>query len=203
MEDDRDPGPMQNKEVRRFGKQYQRREKPDLVDQQLQLSEPESWNNEKVENEMDLVESTVKSLRSLAKERRDRRPAFVLCRTQVVEEIINNHQLEIVTLANLSSLTVITKTEAIPTGYADTVVNENLYVYLELQGTSSAKVEQGKIKKIEELKKQIGKLEKIMNAPGYEEKVSPNIRAKNEEKLDSLKERLLLEEAAGLSLATK
>ncbi|KAJ1404925.1 hypothetical protein SESBI_26220 [Sesbania bispinosa] len=41
MEDDRDPGPMQNKEVRRFGKQYQGREKPDLVDQQLQLSEPE------------------------------------------------------------------------------------------------------------------------------------------------------------------
>lgn len=32
----------------------------------------QGWNNERVENEMDLVESTVKSLRSLAKERRDR-----------------------------------------------------------------------------------------------------------------------------------
>lgn len=32
----------------------------------------QSWTNERVENEMDLVESTVKSLRSLAKERRDR-----------------------------------------------------------------------------------------------------------------------------------
>lgn len=39
-----------------------------------------------------------------------------------------------------------------------------------------------------------------MNAPGYEEKVLPNIQAKNQEKLDSLKERLLLEETAGLSL---
>lgn len=39
-----------------------------------------------------------------------------------------------------------------------------------------------------------------MNAPGYEEKVSPQIRAKNDEKLESLKERLLLEETAGLSL---
>jgi len=39
-----------------------------------------------------------------------------------------------------------------------------------------------------------------MNAPGYEEKVLPNVRAKNQEKLDSLKERLLLEETAGLTL---
>ncbi|XP_027367579.1 valine--tRNA ligase, mitochondrial 1 isoform X3 [Abrus precatorius] len=160
----------------------------------------ESWNNEKVENEMDLIESTVKSLRSLAKERRDRRPAFVLCRTQVVTEIISSHQLEIVTLANLSSLTVLTENDAVPSGYADTVVNESLSVYLELQGTNSAEAELGKVKKIDELKKQIERLEKIINAPGYEEKVSQNIRAKNQEKLDSLKERLLLEEAAGLSL---
>ncbi|XP_057426797.1 valine--tRNA ligase, mitochondrial 1 isoform X2 [Lotus japonicus] len=162
----------------------------------------ESWNNEKVENEMDLVESTVKSLRSLAKERRDRRAAFVLCRTPVVTEIMNSHQLEIVTLANLSSLTV-TENEAVPSGYVDAVVNESLSVYLELQGASSAELEEAKKKKIDELNKQIERLEKIMNAPGYREKVSPEIGAKNQEKLDSLKERLLLEEAAGLSLTSK
>lgn len=37
-----------------------------------------------------------------------------------------------------------------------------------------------------------------MNAKGYEEKVLPNIREKNQEKLDSLK--LLLGEMAGLTL---
>ncbi|KAK7280006.1 hypothetical protein RJT34_25068 [Clitoria ternatea] len=163
-------------------------------------SSMESWNNERVENEMDLIESAVKSLRSLAKERRDRRPAFVLCRTQEIREIINNHQQEIITLANLSSLTVITENDAVPSGYADVVVNESLSVYLELQGTNSAEVELGRIKKIDELKKQIERLEKIMNAAGYEEKVSSDIRAKNQEKLDSLKERLLLEETAGLNL---
>ncbi|CAL0305995.1 unnamed protein product [Lupinus luteus] len=160
----------------------------------------ESWNNERVENEMDLLESTVKSLRSLAKERRDRRPAFALARTPAVTEIIKSHQLEIVTLANLSSLTVINEHDTVPSGYADSVVNENLSVYLELQGINSAEVEQAKIKKIDELKKQIERLEKIISAPGYEEKVLPNIQAKNQEKLDSLKELLLLEEAAGLSL---
>ncbi|MED6132273.1 Valine--tRNA ligase, mitochondrial 1 [Stylosanthes scabra] len=163
----------------------------------------EGWNNEKVENDMDLVESTVKSLRSLAKESRDRRPAFVLCLTRAVEEIISSHQLEIVTLANLSSLTVINENDAVPSGYVNTVVNETLSVYLELQGTNSAEAEQGKMKKIEELKKQIEKLEKIMSAPGYEEKVLPQVRAKNQEKLDSLKERLLLEETTGLSIASK
>ncbi|RZB44078.1 Valine--tRNA ligase, mitochondrial 1 [Glycine soja] len=139
----------------------------------------EGWNNEKVENDMDIIESTVKSLRSIAKESCD------------------SHQLDIATLANLSSLTVITEKDAVSSGYADAVVNENLSVYLEFQGANSAEAE-GKIKKIDELQKQIERLEKMMNAKGYEEKVLPNIREKNQEKLDSLK--LLLKEMAGLTL---
>ncbi|KAM3731454.1 hypothetical protein ACB098_12G164500 [Castanea mollissima] len=64
----------------------------------------ECWKNERVEYEMDLVDSTVKSLRSLANERRERRPAFVLCRNHAFAEIISSHELEIITLAKLSSL---------------------------------------------------------------------------------------------------
>ncbi|XP_040868452.1 uncharacterized protein [Glycine max] len=45
MEDDKDPkpasSPVQHKEDKRFGNQYQRRKKSDLVQQQLQSSEPE------------------------------------------------------------------------------------------------------------------------------------------------------------------
>ncbi|WJX14592.1 Valine--tRNA ligase, mitochondrial 1 [Trifolium repens] len=157
----------------------------------------ESWNNEKVESEMDLIESTVKSLRSLAKERRDRRAAFVLCRKPEVADFINNHQLEITTLANLSSLTVITDVKAVPSDYANTVVNGDLSVYLELH---SAEAEPGKMKKITELKTQIERLEKSMNVPGYEEKVPQQVRSRNVEKLESLKKHLLLEETAGLSV---
>ncbi|GAU15479.1 hypothetical protein TSUD_45160 [Trifolium subterraneum] len=147
----------------------------------------ENWNNERVEKEMDLIESTVKSLRSLAKERRDRRPAFVLCKKSEVAEIINSHRLEITTLANLSSLTVITDIKAVPSsGYANTVVNESLSVYLELQGINSAEAEAGKMKKIENLKGQIDRLEKSMNIPGYEEKVPQEVRSMNAEKLESL-----------------
>ncbi|XP_054786171.1 valine--tRNA ligase, mitochondrial 1 isoform X2 [Prosopis cineraria] len=159
----------------------------------------ECWINEVLENAMDLVESVVKSLRSLANERRDRRPAFVLCRTQAVVEIISSHQLEIVTLANLSSLIVINENDAIPSGYAVSVVNENLSVYMELQGTISAEAELGKIKKkIDEFRKQKERLEKTINASGYREKVPPHIQQDNDSKLASLLQELLsLEEAAG------
>jgi len=129
-----------------------------------------------------------------------RRPAFALCRTQVVKEIINGHQLEIATLANLSSFTVsrthdcvvfssaillfccdfvinhvsisldlqffylqcqwynsqvITEIEADLSGYADSVVNESLSVYLELQTINSEDARLGKMKKIDELKKYV------------------------------------------------
>ncbi|KAK4283135.1 hypothetical protein QN277_000120 [Acacia crassicarpa] len=55
---------------------------------------------------------------------------------------------------------------------AVSVVNENLYVYIELQGSISAEAELGKIKKkIDEFKKQKEMLEKTINASGYREKV--------------------------------
>ncbi|OMO97080.1 Aminoacyl-tRNA synthetase, class Ia, partial [Corchorus capsularis] len=69
----------------------------------------ESWTNEKVEIEMDLVESTVRSLRSLraqhlAKQKNERLPAFAFCQSKEVAEIIKSCELEILTLATLSSL---------------------------------------------------------------------------------------------------
>jgi hypothetical protein len=39
-----------------------------------------------------------------------------------------------------------------------------------------------------------------MNVPGYEEKVPQQVRSKNVEKLESLKQHLLFEETAGLSV---
>jgi len=50
---------------------------------------------------------------------------------------------------------VISETDAVPSGYADAVVNESISVYLESQGTNSAEAEQVKIKKIDELKKYV------------------------------------------------
>ncbi|KAK7836911.1 valine--trna ligase [Quercus suber] len=65
----------------------------------------EGWRNKRVEYDMDLVDSAVKSLRSLANERRE------------------------------------SENDVTTAGCAVSVVNENLSVYLELQGTLSPKVE--------------------------------------------------------------
>ncbi|KAL4595270.1 hypothetical protein ACB092_12G079300 [Castanea dentata] len=157
----------------------------------------EGWTNETVEYEMDLVDSAVKSLRSLANERRERRPAFVLCRNEAFAEIIDSHQREIITLANLSTLTVIGENDATPVGCAVSVVNENLSVYLELRGTLSPEAELEKIrKKVDEIQKQHDKLSKVTSATGYKEKVPEHIQQENVAKLASLMQEILsLEEA--------
>ncbi|XP_050251916.1 valine--tRNA ligase, mitochondrial 1-like isoform X2 [Quercus robur] len=157
----------------------------------------EGWTNETLEYEMDLVDTAVKSLRSLANERRERRPAFVLCRNEAFAEIIDSHQREIVTLANLSTLTVIGENDATPVGCAVSVVNENLSVYLELRGTLSPEAELEKIrKKVDEIQKQHDKLSKVTSATGYKEKVPEHIQQENVAKLASLMQEILsLEEA--------
>ncbi|KAK4562332.1 hypothetical protein RGQ29_004997 [Quercus rubra] len=100
----------------------------------------EGWRNKRVEYDMDLVDSTVKPLRSLANERCERQAAFVLCRDSEFAEIIKSHELEIITLANLSSLRVISENDVTTAGCAVSVVNENLSVYLELQGSLRSNV---------------------------------------------------------------
>ncbi|KAF4384717.1 hypothetical protein F8388_004024 [Cannabis sativa] len=159
----------------------------------------EDWTNERVEYEMDVIENSVKSLRSLAKESRERRPAYVHCRTSPVKEIINNHELEIVTLANLSTLTVFSETDAAPAGCAVSVVNENISVYLDLRGSLSAEAEREKlVKKMEEVQKQKEKLWKKMTASGYKDKVPAKIQEDNEAKLKSLEQ-----EFSALALASE
>ncbi|KAF3967901.1 hypothetical protein CMV_008152 [Castanea mollissima] len=79
----------------------------------------EGCRNKRVEYDMDLVDSAVKSLRSLANERCERRAAFVLCRDSEFAEIIKSHELEIITLANLSSLRVISENDVTTAGCAN------------------------------------------------------------------------------------
>ncbi|XP_050387841.1 valine--tRNA ligase, mitochondrial 1 [Argentina anserina] len=158
----------------------------------------ECWTNEGVESEMSLIDSIVKSLRSLSQESRERLPAFVLCRSMLDGEIIRRQQLEIETLANLSSLAVINENHAAPTGCAVSVVNQSLSVYLKILGSRSAEIDLEKIrKKMEDIKLQQEKIMKVMSATGYNEKVPEKIKKANAEKLESLKkEELSLEEAS-------
>lgn len=163
----------------------------------------QSWTNERVEHEMELIESAVKSLRSLkallpAKERFERRPAFALCRNEELAEVIRSHELEILTLASLSSLKILGVNDAAPAGCSVDVVNENLSVYIKLKGTVNPELERDKLrKKMEETKRQKETLEKMMDAAGYKEKVKQHIHEENMAKLTKLMQEVLsLEEAS-------
>ncbi|KAA8533887.1 hypothetical protein F0562_031404 [Nyssa sinensis] len=166
----------------------------------------ECWTNENVEYEMDMVESAVKSLRSLrslmpAKERHERRAAFALCRNEAVAEIIKSRELEILTLATLSSLKVLSENDAAPAGCAVSVVNEAISVYLKLRGTLNAEVEREKLKKkMEDIQKQRDSLTGMMNASGYQEKVPLHIHEENIAKLSTLMQELLSFEQASQHL---
>ncbi|KAG6412055.1 hypothetical protein SASPL_124718 [Salvia splendens] len=155
-----------------------------------------SWTNDDVEAEMDMIESVVKSLRSLksqlpSNERLQRRAAIVRCRTNDACDIIKGHDLEIATLAQLSSLTVLSENADVPVGCLVDIVNESLSVFLN-QGSVNVEAELGKLKKkMEETQKQYDTLKKKTSASGYQEKVPVRIREDNEEKLAKLLQEIL------------
>ncbi|XP_038687792.1 valine--tRNA ligase, mitochondrial 1-like [Tripterygium wilfordii] len=152
----------------------------------------ESWTDESAEKEMDLVQDTVKSFRSLRAEvlakKYERLPAFVFCQTDEVAEIIKSHELEILTLATLSSLKVLLNgKDTAPAGCAFETINENLKVYLETQGDFNPEKELAKIRsKMAEIEKKHKKLEEMVKASGYQEKVSSRLREANAAELTRL-----------------
>ncbi|KAF6175610.1 hypothetical protein GIB67_022612 [Kingdonia uniflora] len=151
----------------------------------------EEWTNEKTEAEMDLVESTRKSLKSLSNEKCERRPSFALCRTKEIADIIRSRELEISTLASFSSFEVIlSETNAKLDECAVAIVNEHLSVYLQL-GTLNAEAELEKLQKNrEEIQKQHDILQKKMTATGYEQKVPLHIQEQNATKRDKFEQEL-------------
>ncbi|KAL8526538.1 hypothetical protein ACS0TY_015654 [Phlomoides rotata] len=157
----------------------------------------ESWTNDDVELEMDMIESVVKSLRSLRSqlapnERHERRAAFVRCRTTDACAIIKRHELEITTLASVSSLNVLSESDDVPVGCMVDVVNEALSVFLKQTGSVNVEAELEKLrKKTEDTQKQYDSLKKKTSASGYQEKVPVHIREVDETKLASLLQELL------------
>ncbi|KAG6519824.1 hypothetical protein ZIOFF_023333 [Zingiber officinale] len=109
----------------------------------------EAWSNEKIENDMDIVNGAVRKLRSLRpqSDKNERYPAFALCRGPDITNIMRTYDFEIVTLASVSSLKVITENDMAPPGCAIDVVDENLSVYLQLQGTLDPEAEREKLRK--------------------------------------------------------
>ncbi|CAN8271382.1 unnamed protein product [Cochlearia groenlandica] len=158
----------------------------------------DKWRNEKVETEMDLVLEMVKNLRaaraamSVERKRNEKVSGFALCGNTLTMRIVLSREMEIRTLASLSSFVPKLKGEGEEEEdkVVDAVenVDENLKVYLKVEGAAvDEEAELEKIRKsIEEILKQIEKLQKVMGVTGYEEKVPPNIKLDNTRKLEKL-----------------
>ncbi|KAL9153603.1 hypothetical protein ABFS82_10G060500 [Erythranthe guttata] len=129
----------------------------------------ESWNIDGVELEMDLIQFVVKSLRSLRaqlgpNEKCERLAAFVVCLTSDAWNTIKKHELEVSTLATLSSLHVLSKKDDVPVGCILDTLNESesVSVFLKLKGVVNVEAEFEKLnKKMEYLQKEYDDLKKI------------------------------------------
>ncbi|CAA7400140.1 unnamed protein product [Spirodela intermedia] len=165
----------------------------------------EAWTNTDVENNMKVVESAVRSLRSLRSlsDKNERRPAFALCANDEVANIIGTYELEISTLANLSSLKVLRKSDAPPpSGCVVDIVDEELSVYLQLQVTIDVEAEREKLRRRrEEVHRQHGALVQKMNSSGYKEKARQQIRDDDVSRLSKLLQELEIIDEAESKLA--
>ncbi|XP_020102255.1 valine--tRNA ligase, mitochondrial 1-like [Ananas comosus] len=153
----------------------------------------EEWTNEQIESEMEIVIGTVRKLRSLrpANDKNERYPSFALCRGSDIAATVRSNEFQIVTLASISSLKILTEDDAPPAGCAIDVVNENLSVYLQLQGALNAEAEIEKLrKKREDIYKQQSILSQKINASGYKEKAPQSVQEEDMKKLNSLMEEL-------------
>ncbi|PIA49674.1 hypothetical protein AQUCO_01300442v1, partial [Aquilegia coerulea] len=163
----------------------------------------EEWTNEEIESEMGLVEAAVKSLRSLRSQLppSERRPAYALCKSDQIAAIIRGRELEIRTLASVSSLEVLADNDARLAECGVEVVSQHLSVYLQLQGALNAEFELEKlVKKREEKRKQYESLKKKTSASGYKQKVPQNIQDDDVAKLDKLVRELALVEETNRNL---
>uniref|UniRef100_A0A0C9S2L0 Valine--tRNA ligase, mitochondrial n=1 Tax=Wollemia nobilis TaxID=56998 RepID=A0A0C9S2L0_9CONI len=161
----------------------------------------EEWTDDEIESQMALIESTVRSIRSLRMEYKlqpkQRPESFLLCKTDEVAAILESCTTDICTLATLASLKVLRESDAPPIGCAVNIVNEHVSAFVLLRGIVDAEVELSKLnKKKEELTRQQETLSKKMNIPGYTEKVPANIQEENLDKLNKLMAEMnIIEEA--------
>ncbi|CAA6663652.1 unnamed protein product [Spirodela intermedia] len=178
---------------------------PFVTEELWQRLPQKATNSSDVENNMKVVESAVRSLRSLRSlsDKNERRPAFALCANDEVANIIGTYELEISTLANLSSLKVLRKSDAPPpSGCVVDIVDEELSVYLQLQVTIDVEAEREKLRRRrEEVHRQHGALVQKMNSSGYKEKARQQIQDDDVSRLSKLLQELEIIDEAESKLA--
>ncbi|KAH7424251.1 hypothetical protein KP509_12G097300 [Ceratopteris richardii] len=149
------------------------------------------WDFPEIESDMLVVDSIVRSLRSLRKQyeldQKLRPGALLLCRSDAIRNVVENVSKEIITLSGLSMLELTQDVNGTPVGCGVAVINDQLTVYLKLQSVvdPAKEVEKFENRRLGlQLKKET--LAKQMNIAGYRDKVPQKIQAENAELVEKL-----------------
>ncbi|TVU34254.1 hypothetical protein EJB05_16085 [Eragrostis curvula] len=136
----------------------------------------EEWTNGKLENELNIVLDAVSKLRSL-------KPP-----TETNERCVYG----LIFLCNTVGLqSILGENDGTPADCATAVVNKDLFVYLQLQGSLNAEAEREKLrKKRDEVQKLQHAMTQKMDASGYREKAPKSVQEEDERKLIALMEQL-------------
>ena len=151
----------------------------------------ESWANVVVETGMELVKDTIHAGNSVRQEfglLNNVKPAcYFKCATKQSCDILRAHASDFQTLVKAGDVTVLTAGEDPPHGCALHSLNDDVQLYVMLQGLVDFENEIVKIeKKISELQPSINALEAKMGADGYSTKVPVQVQEKNTTKLQRL-----------------
>ncbi|KAL6905179.1 hypothetical protein ACP4OV_002780 [Aristida adscensionis] len=149
----------------------------------------QEWANDQNENEMDIVLNIVTNLRSLQSTTymHERRPAFVLCRSPEIAATVQCYQSQIITLASVSILKILTDDDATPSDCTTNIVNKDLSVYLQLHGALNTEAEREKLRRMKgDIQRQHDSLSQKMNALGYREKAPQSKQDEDMRKLAAL-----------------
>ncbi|XP_055357909.1 valine--tRNA ligase-like [Paramacrobiotus metropolitanus] len=145
------------------------------------------WGNKDLENRIDLMMQVVRAARSLRADynlAKSKTPLFVLCQSADIQQILEPITLYTKTLTNSSDVTISSSDAAVPKGCGMLSVRHDCSVYLSLEGFIDVKKEMERLTdKQDKLFSMIERLKKATSIEGYLEKVPPEVRQQNAERL--------------------
>ncbi|KAJ3188826.1 hypothetical protein HDU85_004540 [Gaertneriomyces sp. JEL0708] len=144
------------------------------------------WDNDKAEKDYDLVNEVVHAGRSLLTDYAIR-DATVLVKSSnpELEELLKSQGPIITSLTkNCKTFTVLSSSQPVPAGCAVSNINEQLTVYLLVKGFVDFDSELSKIEqKVAKAKATLDQWMKKTQIEGYEERVKPEVKMLNENKM--------------------
>mmetsp|Transcript_8007 Transcript_8007/g.18632 ORF Transcript_8007/g.18632 Transcript_8007/m.18632 type:complete len:1048 (+) Transcript_8007:159-3302(+) len=146
-----------------------------------------AWQNEALENEMEVTSEVAKQFRSqktsLGFSPGARPEAFIRHADDELRAMINRLKNQISRMAGMGAITVLGEGEADPSNTMRDVVNEKCLIYTKVEGLDLSGELVKLQKKVTSAEKMVESYKQKMAVPGYEEKVPAAVRETNAQKM--------------------